>query len=139
MKLMSEKRAAQMREEYEKLNELEQRRVERIMRDSADIATRPKIILIILCGIFSVLFILAFIEVELWLFATGNTAAGVLFLFPLLLLFVGPYGVYFMYKIMRRTTLEGATECLLKEKVFKNSKIAKTKFVKNKVINKDRL
>jgi len=113
--------------------------VERIMRDSADIATRPKQILILLSGIISVLFIIAFIDVELWLFANGNITAGVLFLFPLLLLFVGPYGVYFMYMVMRRTTLEGATECLLKEKEFKKSKIAKTKFVKNKVINKDRL
>lgn len=139
MKLMSEKRAAQMHEEYEKLSELEQRRVERIMRDSADIATPKKQVLMLLSGIFSVIFIIAFIDVELWLFANGNTTAGILFLFPLLLLFVGPYGIYFMYRVMRRTTLEGATECLLKEKEFKKSKIAKTKFVKDKVINKDRL
>lgn len=136
---MNDKLAAQMREEYEKLNELEQRRVERIMRESSDIATKKNQILILFSAVFSVIFIIAFIDVEIWLFANGNTAAGVLFLFPLLLLFVGPYSLYFMYRVMRRTTLEGATECLLNEKKFKKSKIAKTKFVKNKVINKDRL
>ncbi len=128
-----------MREEYEKLSELEQRRVERIMRESADLSNKKNKILILFSAVFSIIFIIGFIDVEMWLFANGNITAGVLFLFPLLLLFVGPYGLYFMYRLMRRATLEGATECLFKEKEFKKSKIAKTRFVKNKVINKDRL
>lgn len=123
-----------MREEYEKLDELEQRRVERIMRDSAYIATPGKQIAILLSGIISVVFIVAFIDIELWFFANQNYLAGILFLFPLLFLFVGPFGVYYMYRVVRRTTLEGATECLLKEKNFKKTKISKSKFVREKVL-----
>ena len=122
MKLMSDEHAVRLKEEYKKLNDLEKRRVEQIKRDSSMIATPGKTAAVIFSGILSVAIIVVFVEMELALLRHQNYIMAVMFLFPLLLLLVGVFGVYYMYRIKRRTTLEGATECLLQEKVYKAKK-----------------
>ena len=118
MKLMSDKRAASMREEYEKLSELEQRRVKRIMIDSAAVATPGKQIAVLASGILSIAIMVVFLRIELLLFQHQSYMLAIMFLFPMLLLLSGVFGIYYMFRIKRRTTLEGATECLLQEKKF---------------------
>ena len=107
-----------MREEYEKLSELEQRRVKRIMIDSAAVATPGKHIAVLASGILSIAIMVVFLRIELLLFQHQSYMLAIMFLFPMLLLLSGVFGIYYMFRIKRRTTLEGATECLLQEKKF---------------------
>ena len=122
MKYMSDEHAARMRKEYEKLNDLDKRRVELILRDSKAIATPGKTAAVIFSGILSVAITVVFVEMEIALIRHQNYLMAVMFLFPLLLLLVGIFGVYYMYRIKRRTSLEGAVECLMQEKKFKARK-----------------
>ena len=119
MKWMSEKKAAQMRAEYENLSQFDKRYVQRIIKDNSEIATKGKMAAVFICGILSLLILIYLIYLIVWFFRTDQFLVGILMIIPAFFLLAAVFCMYAIYRVKRRCSIEGATECLLEERKYK--------------------
>ena len=119
MKWMSEKKAAQMRAEYENLSQFDKRYVQRIIKDNSEIATKGKMAAVFICGILSLLILIYLVYLIVWFFRTDQFLVGILMIIPAFFLLAAVFCMYAIYRVKRRCSIEGATECLLEERKYK--------------------
>ncbi len=120
--LMRKKKAEELRQVYNGLSDFDKRYVARIMKDSAEIATPGKMAAVIICGVLALVFLVFIIGIIIGAFAEGEALIGILFMIPAFFLAAAVFSIYVVFVVKNRTTIEGATKCLLQERKSKNGK-----------------
>ena len=108
-----------MRAEYENLSQFDKRYVQRIINDNSEIATTGKMAAVFICGILSLLILIYLVYLIVWFFRTDQFLVGILMIIPAFFLLAAVFCMYAIYRVKRRCSIEGATECLLEERKYK--------------------